>query len=202
MARESAARRRVARRREREERLRREARRRRIRSGGIAAGLLLVVVAALVLLWPSPETGNTTAENWDLPALDGDGRVALADFHGTPVVAAFFASWCEVCETEIPVFLEVSRDVAGAVTFVGIDMQDNGRGLPDARKWGLVGVWPLARDIGNGNGSALSTGTFGMRGSPMTVFYDADGRVLRVVRGGLGGAQLRAALRDFYGVDA
>jgi thiol-disulfide isomerase/thioredoxin len=202
MARSTKAQRRDEKRREQQEREQRDARKRTIRSVLIGGGVLVALVAALVLLWPSPEVGDTSAEAWDLPALDGDDRVAIADFRGTPTVAAFFASWCEVCENEIPEFLEVSHEVGDQVQFVGIDTQDGGTGLGDAEKWGIAGVWPLAKDIGGTNGSGLSTGTFGMRGSPMTAFYDADGTVVHVQRGGISGAQLKGAIQDLYGIDA
>jgi hypothetical protein len=39
-----------------------------------------------------------------------------------------------------------------------------------------------------------------MRGSPMTVFYDENGAVLHVQRGGLSGEQLLSALSEFYGI--
>jgi thiol-disulfide isomerase/thioredoxin len=202
MARSTKAQRRGERRREQQEREQREARKRTIRGVLIGGGVLVALVAALVLLWPSPEVGDTSAEAWDLPALDGDDRVAIADFRGKPTVAAFFASWCEVCENEIPEFLEVSQEVGDQVQFVGIDTQDGGSGLGDAEKWGIAGAWPLAKDIGGTNGSGLSTGTFGMRGSPMTAFYDAEGTVVHVQRGGISGAQLKGAIQDLFGIDA
>ncbi len=202
MARSTKAQRRGERRREQQEREQREARKRTIRGVLIGGGVLVALVAALVLLWPSPEVGDTSAEAWDLPALDGDDRVAIADFRGKPTVAAFFASWCEVCESEIPEFLEVSQEVGDQVQFVGIDTQDGGSGRGDAEKWGIAGVWPLAKDIGGTNGSGLSTGTFGMRGSPMTAFYDAEGTVVHVQRGGISGAQLKGAIQDLFGIDA
>lgn len=201
MARSTKAQRRDEKRREQQEREQREARKRTIRGVLIGGGVLVALVAALVLLWPSPEVGDTSAEAWDLPALDGDDRIAIADFRGKPTVAAFFASWCEVCESEIPEFLEVSQEVGDQVQFVGIDTQDGGTGLGDAEKWGIAGVWPLAKDIGGTNGSGLSTGTFGMRGSPMTAFYDADGTVVHVQRGGISGAQLKGAIQDLFGID-
>lgn len=201
MARSTKAQRRDEKRREQQEREQREARTRTIRGVLIGGGVLVALVAALVLLWPSPEVGDTSAEAWDLPALDGDDRIAIADFRGKPTVAAFFASWCEVCEDEIPEFLEVSQEVGDQVQFVGIDTQDGGTGLGDAEKWGIAGVWPLAKDIGGTNGSGLSTGTFGMRGSPMTAFYDADGTVVHVQRGGISGAQLKSAIQDLFGID-
>jgi len=200
MARATKAQRRAEKLRADEERRRRETHRRTIRNTAIAIAAGAGLIIMLVLLWPEPQVGNTSEEAWDLPQLDGDGRIALTDFRGTPTVAAFFASWCDVCEHEIPEYLAVSQQVGDAVTFVGIDTQDNGRGLADAEKWGIAGAWPLAEDIGNSNGSGLSTGSFGMRGSPMTVFYDEEGLVLHVQRGGLSGEQLLQALDQLYGI--
>ncbi|MEN8114455.1 MAG: TlpA disulfide reductase family protein [Actinomycetota bacterium] len=185
---------------EREARKSAAQRRRKTRNVAIAGGAGMAVVALLVLAWPSPEVGDTSAEAWDLPQLDGEGRVRIADYRGTPTVAAFFASWCEVCEDEIPEYLAVSEQVADQVDFIGVDTQDNGTGLGDAEKWGIAGVWPLARDIGGNTGNGLSTGTFGARGSPMTVFYDENGAVVHVQQGGISGAQLLSALDQFFGV--
>jgi thiol-disulfide isomerase/thioredoxin len=202
MARVSKTQRRDQRRREAEQSRKATARKRTVRNLTIAAVAGAGLIALLVVLWPSPQTGDTTAEAWDLPQLDGDGRVAIADFAGTPTVAAFFASWCDVCEDEIPEYLAVSQQVGDQVQFVGIDTQDNGGGLGDAEKWGIAGVWPLARDIGGHNGSGLSTGTFGARGSPMTAFYDASGTVVHIQQGGLTGAQLLATLDELFGIRA
>jgi thiol-disulfide isomerase/thioredoxin len=200
MARTSNKQRRDQRRQETEEKRKAAAKKTTIRNVGIAGAIGVALVGLLVVLWPAPAVGDTTATAWDLPELDGDSRVALADSLGTPTVAAFFASWCEVCEHEIPEYLAVSQQVGDQVHFVGIDTQDNGSGLGDAERWGIAGVWPLARDIGGTNGSGLSTGTFGARGSPMTVFYDEAGTVVHVQQGGLSAQQLLAALDEFFGV--
>jgi thiol-disulfide isomerase/thioredoxin len=200
MARVTKAQARQQQRQQREEEKRRAQRRGTLIKGGAAVSVVAALAVLLVLLWPAPQEGDTTAEAWDLPQLGGEGRVALADFRGKPTVAAFFASWCEVCEEEIPEYLAVSELVGDQVHFVGINTQDRGAGLSDAEKWGIAGVWPLAEDIGNGNGSGLNTGTFGMRGSPSTAFYDAEGNMIHFQRGGLSGAQLLDALEQLYGV--
>ena len=191
MARQSTAARRARRREELERRRREEARRRKIRSAVLGlAGVAALATLALVT-WPSPSeqeleaiaASNTTAGAWDLPALEGEGRIALADFRGKPTVAAFFAEWCTWCEVEIPEFLALSENLGDRVNFVGINTQDSARGLGDARRWGIDRAWPLARDVGNGNASSLSAATFGARGMPLTVVYDADGAVAHVQRG-------------------
>ena len=169
----------------------------------------LGVVAAAVFVFAffslggtgTPLTGDTGATTWDLPGLaDTEERIALADFEGKPTVAAFFASWCTVCEAEMPGFAILSDQLGDQVNWVGINTQDNGAGMGDARKWGLDTRWPIARDIGGTTGSNLSTGTFGMRGSPLTVIYDDAGAVVHVQRGGMSADQLLGLLQQAFGV--
>ncbi|MGI9666405.1 MAG: TlpA family protein disulfide reductase [Acidimicrobiia bacterium] len=185
---------------ERERRTQRARRRRRARNIGIGGAAIATVALVAMLSWPEPDVGSTTAEAWDLPALDGESRHAISDFDGKPTVAAFFASWCHVCEREMPDFLAVSNDLEGLVNFVGINSQDGGRGIADAEKWGIAGSWPIARDIGGNNGSGLSIGSFGARGMPLTVIYSANGEVAHIQRGGISGTGLRAILNDLFGV--
>jgi len=207
MARQTKAQLRQKRRREAEGRRRAEARRTAIRNGSIGGAGVIVLVVGLIVIWPSPSAEDvaaeaasvTTATEWDLPQLDGAGRVRLADFRGKPTVAAFFANWCDVCEREMPELLAFSRWLGDDVNFVGIDMMDNGRGLADAEKWGIAGEWPLARDIGNGNGSALAALTFGARGSPLNVLYSPEGEVLHVQPGAIQPSTILEIFGDYLG---
>lgn len=177
-------------------------RRKRITVWAGAGAALAAVVVVAVLTWPEPDVGSVQAEAWDLPALDGEGRIALSDFAGKPTVAAFFASWCTVCEREFPEFLAVSEQIGDDINFVGINSQDNGRGGGDAKKWGIDPAWPLARDIGGRNASALSVDVFGARGMPLTVLYDENGNVAHVQRGGIDGAGLLDLLGTLFGYGA
>jgi thiol-disulfide isomerase/thioredoxin len=161
-----------------------------IRNSVIGGVVVIGLIFALIATWPEPEVGSTEAEAWDLPALVGEERYALSDFIGEPTVAVFFASWCTVCEHEIPEFLSVSQEIGDDVNFIGINSQDNGRGGGDADKWGITGQWPIAKDIGGHNQSGLSVDTFGARGMPLTVIYTPDGTVAHVQRGGMSGQQL------------
>lgn len=195
MARQTRAQQRAEKIRQADERKREEERRRRMLLIGSSLGGILIVALFLTSIWPQAADGDTTADGWDLPALDGDGRVALTDFRGKPTVAAFFASWCEVCENEVPELLALSEELGEKVNFVGINSQDSGRGMADAEKWGIAGRWSLAEDIGGSGGSGLSTGAFSMRGMPLNVIYDAAGNVVHVQRGGLG-VQDAVALLD------
>ena len=202
MARQTNAQKRARKEHEAEERRRLEARQRAFRLTGIGVMGVVFVALFFVSVWPEPAAGNTTSEAWDLPQLDGEGLVALADFEGKPTVVAFFASWYTVCEREIPELLALSREIGDGVNFVGINSQDNSRGLGDAERWGIAGVWPLAADIGNGNGSALSAQTFGARGMPLNLIYDAGGRLVHVQPGGLSTQNALALLAELTGYGA
>lgn len=167
----------------------------------VAAGVALFGVVFVLSLSEGDQAaaGVTDTESWDLPALDGEGRVALADFEGKPTVAAFFASWCTICQRELPGFAALSHAVSDQVNFVGINTMNNGSGLPFARQAG-IDHWPLARDIGQHDGRQLAT-NFGARGSPTTVIYDADGNVVDVTLGALTAGQLAQKLNQLFGVE-
>lgn len=170
--------------------------------GTIAAGVLVVAFFSLGGTGTAL-TGNTGATTWDLPGLaDTEERIALADFGGKPTIAVFFASWCEVCEAEIPGFARLSDQLGDQVNWVGINSQDNGAGSGDAVKWGIDARWPLARDIGGTTGNDLSTATFGMRGMPLTVVYDEGGEIVHVQRGGMSAEQLLSLLQQAFAVSA
>jgi thiol-disulfide isomerase/thioredoxin len=65
------------------------------------------VVGAVSLAFfnhPSSAGYRTTTEGWVLPRLGAPGKVSLAAFKGRPVIVNFFASWCTVCASELPVF--------------------------------------------------------------------------------------------------
>jgi len=191
-------------RREQEARARIEARNRWIRN--ISLGAVAVALGVLFVLSVAggdggePDTGTTTADGWDLPALDGEDRVALADFAGKPTVAVFFASWCEFCDAEVPGFATLSDQLGAQVNWVGINSQDDGRGGANAARWGITERWPLARDIGGHNGSDLSTATFATRGMPLTVIYNQAGTVVHIQRGAMSAANLQQLLVQSFDI--
>lgn len=198
MAKQTRAQQRAAQIKKAEEKRLQQARQRRTRivAGGVGVVALFALLVAVYLPGSAGEApADTSAEAWDLPALDGDGRVAISDFRGKPTVVAFYASWCEVCEQEVPGLLALSEQIGDKVNFVAVNAQDNGQGLADAEKWGIAGKWPIAVDVGGTNGSELSLGTFGMRGMPLNLIYDATGTLVYTHPGGLG-AQDAVTLLD------
>ena len=74
---------------------------------------------ALPVIWKHDETWPSAARR----AL-ADGRLALTELRGRPVVINFWASWCLPCRDEAPELAAAARKHAGEVAFVGIDVQD------------------------------------------------------------------------------
>lgn len=167
-------------------------------------GLIVAGTALVTSIVFGRATGVTDPLAWDLPALGPTAkiqdRVTLADFRGTPTVANFFASWCTECDRELPGFARVSDELRGKVQFVGINSQETGNAMLMPNRHG-VDWWPLASDIGGGNGRELSR-ALGARGMPLTVFYDENGEILHVQLGGISESQLRAFITRFYDISA
>jgi cytochrome c biogenesis protein CcmG, thiol:disulfide interchange protein DsbE len=118
-----------------------------------------------------------------------DGRLALSELRGTPVVLNFWASWCEPCRVEAPV-LERGWRQAGpqGVLFLGLDMQDvRGDAREFLREFSIT--YPNIRE-----GDKQTARRYGMTGIPETFFISARGRVVGHVIGALGPDQLRAGV--------
>jgi len=175
-----------------------------VRRLAVIGGAIAVVVVALVFAVGAGSDGDGGAGSadptaFDLPALEGEGRVRLADFAGEPVVVNFFASWCTACDFELPHFKQVSDELAGEVTFVGVNALETGDPdvMPDRHK---IRTWPLASDIG-GRGGDLHA-ALGGRGMPLTAYYDADGELLFVDKGAIDEETLRARMAELFSIDA
>ena len=130
-------------------------------------------------------TGVYTAEDWDLPALDteldadGDGRVRLDEFSGTPTVVNFFASWCTACDSELPAFRETALALEGDVDFVFVNSNETGSWRSMAERNDIT-QFPLVQDIEGGARNGLYRSLRGTGGMPITAFYDAQGGLVDV----------------------
>jgi thiol-disulfide isomerase/thioredoxin len=179
-----------------------KARRRRRATIGLVAGVVALVAAFGVFVFGrggAPSGTSTAPTAWALPALRGDGNVRLADFRGRPTVVNFFASWCTACDFELPGFADVSAKLKGRVAFVGVDSLETGDPnlMPTRHD---ITWWPLARDVGGANGSGLHDALGGGSSMPVTAFYDAGGKLLRVERSALPEDALKQELAQLYGI--
>ena len=99
-----------------------------------------------------------------------DYKAQVAALKGYPIVVNIWGSWCIPCRQEFPVFQRVSAKLGKRVGFLGIDTQDP---VEDARKF-LVEhpvSYPSYVDL---DGSLAKS--FGIIGTPSTVYYDKDGK--------------------------
>ena len=161
---------------------------------GIAALIGLIVVAG----GSSGGSGVSDPAAFDLPAIQGEGRIRLADFKGKPVVVNFFASWCTACDFELPGFARVSDELRDEVAFVGVAALETGNRMAMPERHGIT-WWPLARDIGS-RGNDLHA-ALGGRGMPLTAFYDDSGNVVHIDPGALDEATLRDRISSLYGIE-
>jgi len=126
---------------------------------------------------------GTTAPDFTLDSTRG-ARVTLSALRGRPVVIAFFASWCQPCEEELPVLEQFARDDAG-LRVIGVSFQDLPRDTAAFVDRLHVTFPALVEDP-----TGPVAQRYGVRGIPQTVFVDGRG----IVRGRVYGQTSRKAL--------
>jgi cytochrome c biogenesis protein CcmG/thiol:disulfide interchange protein DsbE len=117
----------------------------------------------------------------------------LTQLRGTPVVVNVWAAWCGPCEAEAPLLHDASRTYGDRVQFLGVDILDS---LDGARGFiaehGLT--YPSIFDPSGAIRDSLD-----MIGQPVTVFYDADGNVVKTYPGQLTRTALDQGIRAAMG---
>jgi cytochrome c biogenesis protein CcmG, thiol:disulfide interchange protein DsbE len=106
-----------------------------------------------------------------LPGGPAAFRARLARLRGHPVVINEWASWCEPCQSEFPVFQRVSVRYGRQVAFVGIDSRD-GTGSATAFLRRFPVTYPSYLDPRQRIGSMLQA----VGGIPQTVYIDSHGK--------------------------
>jgi thiol-disulfide isomerase/thioredoxin len=108
--------------------------------------------------------------------LEGGGRKAFDEqvraLRGRPVVVNMWASWCDPCRRELPLFQRQALKHGARVAFLGVDVTDD---RDNAVK--LLDRIPLPYPSFADPRSNIATGRFRARVFPTTAFYDARGRV-------------------------
>ncbi len=125
--------------------------------------------------------------------LEGE-PASLRQFQGRPVVLNFFASWCTPCRLEMPDFERVHQQLADAVHFVGLNLQEDAGQARD-----VVDDTGVTYTVGLDRAGAVYRGYNGIT-MPMTVFLDAKGAAVKTHGGALTAADLTGILRDEFGV--
>jgi cytochrome c biogenesis protein CcmG/thiol:disulfide interchange protein DsbE len=153
-----------------------------------------LVIGALAALELATSGGGDHGGRRAAPALPAEvltpPRATLASLRGKPALVNFWASWCGPCDREAPELRRFSRGLRGRGALVGVDWND---GLSGARKFIRKNRWsfPNLRD-----GDGVVGNRYGLSGLPNTFVLDADGRIVKVLRGPQTVAGLERALRE------
>ena len=129
-----------------------------------------------------------------LPAFDvQEYQRLLTQLRGTPVVVNVWASWCGPCKAEAPLLHDAAARYGQRVQFVGVDILDS---LDGARSFIADHAisYPSVFDPPGAIRDSL-----GMLGQPVTVFYDANGKVVSTWDGQLSEQVLEQGIRKALG---
>ncbi len=171
----------------------------------VAVALVLATVVALVVGTGDDDARSTVAYDRETQVLDFtattfDGKVVASEqLRGKPVVLNFYASWCTVCDRELPDFERVARQLDGQVAVLGANPQSNDTDDAQAAMIKRSGVtYPTFPDSTDELLRQFNT----TGGLPTTVFIDADGVVRKVHNGLLTEALLLEDIASVLGVRA
>lgn len=142
-------------------------------------GALALVLGLLgLLVWkiasddaPVASVGKPVPR-FDLPTLSGDGRIAVADYIGTPMVINFWATWCVPCRREAPLLERAAKRYKDRAVFIGVDVRDfNGDAKKFVADYGIT--YLIAYD-----GPGRLWEPWGITGLPETFFVDGSGTIV------------------------
>lgn len=121
--------------------------------------------------------------------------VSLEQYRGGPLVVNFWFSRCAPCRRELRDFATVHAEVGDRVQFVGVDPFDTVEAMVAfAEERGVT--YDLLRDVGE-HDDRLLTDELRIVAYPVTMFVDADGRILRQT-GEIDADELRAAIEELF----
>ena len=154
----------------------------------------ILCVAAVMMLACGADEGSPAdvvvgnlAPTFVLTSLDG-ATVKSGALNGAPVVINFWATWCQVCRSEIPELKKLAAD--SKVKVVGIALDQDG---PDAVR-AFVKEHEINYPVLMGDEQVFQR--FNGAGIPYTLILDSSNRIVKIHRGVATAEELRNDLRE------
>lgn len=126
-----------------------------------------------------------------LPCLDRGPAVDIGRGRGRPLLINVWASWCTICQKEMPLLQAVSRAAGDRVEFLGVDIEDT-RGSARDFLAATGATYPSVFDPAGKARAAVRSAAI-----PTTLVFDAAGRLVFTRFGALSTRDLRSTLGRF-----
>lgn len=157
--------------------------------------VLIQVLAALTLVSCGGGGGGQVAVGAQAPgfrleSLDGE-TVSLESFRGSPVILTFWATWCQPCLKEIPIFNSIEAGSKAKVVSVSLDDEGLSVVQPFVQQHGLN--YPVLL----GNQEVFMR--FGGIGIPYTLLLSGSGTITKIYSGTVERETLEADLESALG---
>lgn len=146
------------------------------------------------------ESGTAEDEAADFAVRDWDGnQVSLSDFYGKPIVVNFWATWCGPCKSELPAFDNAYAAYQDEITFLMVNMTDGFSETEEGTKRFVEEngySFPVYFDT-----SQEAYRAYRVTAIPMTLFIDADGKLISSELGAMTESTFTGYLKEYYGVE-
>jgi peroxiredoxin len=146
----------------------------------IVAGVVIFVLGAYAnhYLSSSGSSGLTgkKAPAVELQAVRGDEQIRLSDHRGELVVLDFWATWCTVCERQMPKLQKAVQksELTDDITVILVNTQESGKNRR-AKVEKYLERRGLEYRTGLDDGSVMRR--YGVQGLPTMIIVDRQGRV-------------------------
>ena len=153
-----------------------------------ATGAMVVALALAGMSFALRLMDNATLPTAQLSTLAGKTVDLTALAAGKPIVVNLWATWCPPCRMELPFLATAQRQEPGIV-FVFVDHGEDASTVERYLNSVHLDLANVMLDIGGRLGREIGT-----TGLPVTLFYDASGRMVDSRVGALSPALLEAKL--------
>ena len=154
------------------------------------AGVRTVVQSNSAPSWATSDLTSKEAPDFSLETLSGD-TFRLREHRGEVVVLNFWATWCPPCREEIPMFVDLQKELGDqGLQFVGVALE---RSAGPQKVQAFAEKMNINYPIGMGTGE-IARAYGGVRGLPMTFIIGPDGKVQGHIPGRATESMLRPGL--------